>query len=312
VKEDDDENDYVQSRVLSHSQVPYEIAFKPGTKKLAVAEKRIVIHSDYESSAARSNLDLSPQAAEHCVGDMIWGFGPTEQYIYASSEPKDDKCFEGYHKIFDVEKGASYDLDSKEAGDCLALTPDGSTLVHASRGPNRKHILRLYDAKRKNGSAVETVHMESFPADASVDGEVNSISISPDGIYVAIARIDNRTHVYDSRNIKKGKLFEYEHTGPSLLRPGSAPCGVPRAVWAETEYSRLTLISGGIDGSVRSWNPLEAITSPKNGIILAQVQSDIGYFSLGDRTKNEQQLIVGDTSGEVSILNSTKTYIQPL
>jgi hypothetical protein len=56
---------------------------------------------------------------------MIWGFGPTEQYIYASSEPKDDKCFEGYHKIFDVEKGASYDLDSKEAGDCLALTPDG-------------------------------------------------------------------------------------------------------------------------------------------------------------------------------------------
>jgi hypothetical protein len=126
----------------------------------------------------------------------------------------------------------------------------GSTLVHASRGHNGKHILRLYDAKRKNGSAVETVHMESFAADASVDGEVNSISISPDGIYVAIARIDNRTHVYDSRNIKKGKLFEYEHTGPSLLRPGSAPCGVPRAVWAETEYSRLTLISGGIDGKL--------------------------------------------------------------
>jgi len=92
--------------------------------------------------------------------------------------------------------------------------------------------------------------MESFPADAGVDGEVNSISISPDGIYVAITRTDNRTHVYDFRNIKKGKLFEYEHTGPSLLRPGSASCGVPRAVWAETEYSRLTLISGGIDGKL--------------------------------------------------------------
>ena len=124
----------------------------------------------------------------------------------------------------------------------------GSTLVHASRGPNRKHILRLYDIKRKNGSAVETVHMGSFPAD--IDGEVNSISISPDGIYVAIARIDNRTHVYDSRNIKKGKLFEYEHTGPSLLRPNSGALGVPRAVWAETEYSRLTLISGGVDGKL--------------------------------------------------------------
>ncbi len=134
--------------------------------------------------------------------------------------------------------------------------------------------------------------MESFPADAGVDGEVNSISISPDGIYVAITRTDNRTHVYDFRNIKKGKLFEYEHTGPSLLRPGSASCGVPRAVWAETEYSRLTLPSTTFLGSVRSWNPLEAITSPKNGVILAQVNSDIGYFSLGDRTKNEQQLIV--------------------
>ena len=56
---------------------------------------------------------------------MIWGFGPTEQYIFASSEPKDDNCFEGYHKAFDVEKGTAYDLDAKEAGDSIALMPDG-------------------------------------------------------------------------------------------------------------------------------------------------------------------------------------------
>lgn len=185
----------------------------------------------------------------------------------------------------------------------------GFTLVHTSRGPNRQHILRLYDVARKNGTAVKTVHMEAFPG--NVNGEVNSISISPGGIYIAIARTDNRLHVYDSRNFKNGKLYEYKHQGASLVSPGySFSIGVPRAQWAETEYGRLTLISGGVDGKltvsdhlfsrtvdnllgcVRLWNPLEAITSPKNGIVLAKIRSDIGYFSLGDRTKNEQQLIM--------------------
>lgn len=190
----------------------------------------------------------------------------------------------------------------------MALTKliSGSTLVHTSRGPNCKHILRLYDVRRRNGSAVETFHLDAFE---NVNGEVNSISISPDGIYVAFARSDNRIHVYDSRNFKNGKLSEYEHNGPSTgtYEPF---CGIPCVRWAETVYGRLTLISGGIDGKltvsdhpfprivdnvlgcIRLWNPLEAITSPKNGIIVAQVHTDIGYFSLGDRLKNEQQLIM--------------------
>ena len=183
----------------------------------------------------------------------------------------------------------------------------GSALVHTSRGPNREHILRLYDVRRKNGTAVKTFHIEAFSE--NVNGEVNSISISPDGIYVAIARNDNRIHVYDYRNFKNGKLYEYEHNGPS---PGTGEpyFGIPCARWAETVYGRLTLISGGMDGKltvsdhpfsrtidnvlgcIRLWNPLEAIGSPKNGMILAQVPTDIGYFSLGDRSKNEQQLIV--------------------
>ena len=127
----------------------------------------------------------------------------------------------------------------------------GSALVHTSRGPNRKHILRLYDVRRKNGSAVETFHMEAFSE--NINGEVNSILISPDGIYVAIARNDNRIHVYDSRNFKNGKLFEYKHNGAS---PGTHEpfCGIPCARWAETAYGRLTLISGGMDGKLSASN----------------------------------------------------------
>ncbi|KAF8623044.1 hypothetical protein AX15_006550 [Amanita polypyramis BW_CC] len=307
---DSDSKKYVQDRILPFSYTPHEIAFKPGTGKLAIAEKRIRVYADYKTSVSYATLSMVPAAAEHSVGEMIWGYGPTEHLICASSEPKADDCFEGYHKVFDVEKGVSYDLDSKEAGDSIGLTPDGSTLVHASRGPNRKHILRLYDIKRKDGRAIERLQMESFPT--NLDGEVNSISISPDGIYIAAARMDNRIHLYDSRMLKKGKLYEYEHKGPSLIGPNCISYGVVRAGWVETEHSRLALVSGSIDGCIRLWEPLEAMASPRNGIVLTQIHSDIGYFSLGDRTKNEQPLIVGDSCGGVYVFNSTKTYLRPL
>ncbi|KAK2463584.1 hypothetical protein APHAL10511_004335 [Amanita phalloides] len=312
--EEEEEEEYVQDRVFNCTYVPSGVALKPGTKTLAVAERKLVIHSDYEISVSRHSYNVAAIGAQHRVGSIIWGFGPTAHLICASSEPIDDDCSDGYHKLFDVKEGIkegkSYDLDAKEAGDTLALMPDGSTLVHTSLGPNRAGIIRLYDIGRKLVSAVETVRMEPFRQ--RINGEVNSISISPDGIYVAIARGDNRVHVYDSRFFKRGTLFEYEHQGPSLVNPGHHSFGAVGVQWAETEHSRLSLVSGGSDGCVRLWNPLEAVSSPKNGIILAQAHSDVGNFSLGDRTQNEQQLIVGDGSGEIYIYNSTGTYLRPL
>jgi hypothetical protein len=43
---------------------------------------------------------------------------------------------------------------------------------------------------------------------------------------------------------------------------------------------------------VRLWDPLRAAESKKNGIILAEVNSDVAHFSLGDHFKGEHQLIV--------------------
>lgn len=40
------------------------------------------------------------------------------------------------------------------------------------------------------------------------------------------------------------------------------------------------------------WDPLKAADGPSNGTILAQVNSDIGQFSLGDPYAGEHQLIV--------------------
>jgi hypothetical protein len=75
---------------------------------------------------------------------MIWGSGPTERHICASSEPRDDSSFEGYHKVFDVEKGVAYDLDANEAGDGIALTPDGlchhcSVMINNDKVDRRVH-----------------------------------------------------------------------------------------------------------------------------------------------------------------------------
>ena len=43
---------------------------------------------------------------------------------------------------------------------------------------------------------------------------------------------------------------------------------------------------------MRLWDPLRAAESKKNGIILAEVNSDVAHFSLGDHFKGEHQLVV--------------------
>ncbi|KAF8637653.1 hypothetical protein AX17_002721 [Amanita inopinata Kibby_2008] len=309
---DPDTEEYSRSRVIGpYSRAPYELAFKPGTATLAVAEKRIHVYRDYESSVTHTSFMVSPSAADHSVGSMIWGTEATDHYIFASTEPRADDCFDGYHKAFNVARGVcDYELDSHEAGDSLAIGPHGSVLIHTSRGAGGTSLLRVYDIKRKNGCAIERVQQE--PSRLDSDGEINGISLSPDGLYIALARNDNRTHVYDARMLKKGKLFEYEHKGISLTSPGYSSYGVTKAQWAESSEGRLTLITGGSDGCIRAWDPLQAMESPRNGRVLVQANSDIGYFSLGDRTKNEQQLIVGDCSGEVYIFDCKQQFFTPV
>ena len=45
-------------------------------------------------------------------------------------------------------------------------------------------------------------------------------------------------------------------------------------------------------GCIRMWDPTMAAQNPKNGKVLAEVNSDIGHFSLGDPYAGENQLMV--------------------
>ena len=40
------------------------------------------------------------------------------------------------------------------------------------------------------------------------------------------------------------------------------------------------------------WDPTKAANNAENGQVLAEVNSDIGYFSLGDPYNGENQLVV--------------------
>jgi hypothetical protein len=56
---------------------------------------------------------------------MVWGVNSTPEFIFASSEPHNDDA-DGCHRAFDTNKGVlAYNLDAKEAGEAMAISPDG-------------------------------------------------------------------------------------------------------------------------------------------------------------------------------------------
>lgn len=59
--------------------------------------------------------------------------------------------------------------------------------------------------------------------------------------------------------------------------------------WSSFEFCLLTTSESGC---VRLWQPHLARRSKQQGRIIAQVNADVGYFTLGDRFKNEHDLVV--------------------
>ncbi|KAG5647482.1 hypothetical protein DXG03_009417 [Asterophora parasitica] len=121
----------------------------------------------------------------------------------------------------------------------------GDRLALLTRGKERKHTLGIYDVRRKDTEAKLSLHLEPFPAE--IEGEVISAAFSSDGIYLALGRNDNCTHVYDSRQLTR-LLFDYKHTGPSRTNPGNESYGVVKVQWVDKSVAnQFGLITGGND-----------------------------------------------------------------
>ncbi|KAJ6619960.1 WD40-repeat-containing domain protein [Mycena sp. CBHHK59/15] len=304
----DDEEPYTPSgkykyTTRSNYASPHELAFKPGDDTdpiLAVAERRLTIQN--LESGTQSTYDLVKDKNEqesHVTGSIVWGCESTSHIIFASSEPKGVN--NGFHMAFDtdVEKLA-YQFDADEAGDALAVNPTGG-IVALATNDGTDSFLRLYDVKRQNSAAIQTRRLETF---ASTDREVNHMAFSSDSIYLAVGRDDNCAHVYDVRMLEKGVLLDFKHSEMLYRVPEQNLFGVVRVQWVETPNQRLGLVTGGNDGCVRLWNPLCA---RGEGIVVAQANSDVAYFTVGDPYNGDHGLVVGDSDGAVYVMD--RTYV---
>jgi hypothetical protein len=76
-----------------------------------------------------TKLHVAPPDADHAAGTVLWGCGPTEHLIYASSEPRnsdDEGKDQGSHRAYDMSLGRElFSFSANEAGDAGAISPDG-------------------------------------------------------------------------------------------------------------------------------------------------------------------------------------------
>ncbi|KAJ6498167.1 WD40-repeat-containing domain protein [Mycena vitilis] len=313
-----------QYRIQAKIASPQDLAFKPGGSEsiLAVGERSVITYvgvADSNVTSYRSltienlsvedgqthtfNLVDKRNRDDHRTGAIAWGSGVSSSLVIALSEPVSDTNHVGYHHAFDV--GATrtaFKFIAPEAGDALAVDPTGDRAALVTTGETNS-FLRIYDIRTQNGTAMQVQTLETFDEKAS--REVNSMAFSPDGIYLALGRADNCTHVYDSRMLKgggmlqRGVLYNFRHSAMDI--PNHLFFGVVGVHWAANRSSRLGLVTGGNDGCVRLWDPLRA--NEPGGTILAQADSDVASFTLGDRFQGEHELVVGDSDGSVYVLD---------
>ncbi|KAJ7652152.1 WD40-repeat-containing domain protein [Mycena polygramma] len=295
-----------QYRIQNKIASPQDLAFKPGGSEsiLAVGERSLTIEnlSVEDGRPHTFNLVNKRNRDDHRTGAIAWGSGVSSSLTIALSEPVSDTDHVGYHHAFDVEAlRTAFTFIAPEAGDALAVDPTGDRAALVTTGQTNS-FLRIYDIRTQNGTAMQVQSLEPFDEKAS--REVNSMAFSPDGIYLALGRADNCTHVYDSRMLKggmlqRGVLYNFRHSAMDI--PNHLFFGVVGVRWAASCSSRLGLVTGGNDGCVRLWDPLRA--NEPGGTILAQADSDVAYFTLGDRFKGEHELVVGDSDGSVYVMD---------
>ena len=215
---------------------------------------------------------------------------------------------------FDVESGERLWQVGDETDSILGmdLSIDGKSL--AVGGPTK--TVRLYDIKTG-----EVTHSLKKHTDWILD-----VCFSPDGLLLASGDRFGGIFIWDP---KSGTVFQNlkDHIG-----------AVHALVW---DHSSETLISGGEDGILRTWNlhhgDLSSRWDAEVGAILAIARSSnaiavtgrknalavwsssevcAGRFSLGDqgevlaRTADDRSWVVGDASGQMTILSSKDLVLQ--
>ncbi|KAI5122139.1 hypothetical protein M0805_000786 [Coniferiporia weirii] len=300
---------------LHYSGAPHGIGFKPNSSVFAVGcfDGNVHIHSDNEHITLRAVYD----PATSKPGAFLWGGSSENQrlenLLFVSSESDDDNvaC---KHVVFDVEQECeAYCLKVDDSGDEMALSPNGDTFALIS-GTSSESTLSLFDVARSNGRKPTTnltlpppVYVPNSDVPPEV-AEVSSAAFSPDGVLLALSRMDNVTLVYDVRFLSDGRPGGARHWAclrhPHRESTSGFGYGTTGLQWVESfAHAGPGLVTAASDGCVRLWDVMHAPSDDKESLILAEVDHDVACFSIGDQSKDERRLIVGDCGGEVYIFD---------
>lgn len=263
------------------------------------------------------------------IQSLIWGRGVSDGKLFTTSGPADnDMPSSGFHRIFDISRSRKHlaSFGSGEtAGECLDIThsgitrkffhvasvltpPTGDRLAHVTCDDQLSFELSFYDPRL---ALVKRISSVTLPALPILDTpRVQQVLFSPDsaGVLVAVARSDNKTHVYDSRFLGKNVLYEFPHIPAIEGTEEDRKYGVYKVEWVQDPVHGLGLVSFGADGTLHFLMFLQRFTRPSKGCVrlwdikrgdsdyadnvIGQSTSYAGWFSLGDTSKGEKTLVM--------------------
>ncbi|KAG8908337.1 hypothetical protein FRB99_007263 [Tulasnella sp. 403] len=302
---------------FKYPAAPTMLEYKPGTSILSVGctDGATYLHTpglDHFSEWGVQKLRL-PGPRNLSVNSLAWGpqhtgvsdllvvgGGPPPQ-LDASSSSTRQGIVRSY-RLRPEKAEAWFDfVTGKTSRLCchsLAMDPLGQRLAIVSNGALDRcgfdYIVEYFDMR----TPPKAVFWQDLPPFRD-EGEVLSSSFSPDGIYFACARDDNRAHIWDSRFMKHNAepLMTLAHGDPPV---GSAHerYGIATMTWNTVDGSSSLpyLVTGGDDGKIIRWDM-------RNGKsrVLAELETTVGHFTLGDPYKGEMPLIAGDCDAKLYV-----------
>ena len=150
----------------------------------------------------------------------------------------------------------------------------------ATESAEGRYTLRQFDVRNRERKAAQNVELEPFVDTtdrAAMD--VNSLSLSSDGLYIAAGRTDNWADVYDARMLERGPLHSFAHEG--AVAPDTY--GVVKTEWVDGSPHGVGLVTGGIDGeSARAVSRVDVVGTGRM-LTMQDAQVAYGYGTSGTR-----------------------------
>jgi len=297
-----------------YPRAPYDVVYRKRDSLLAVTcmNGSVYVHSTQPGLLFGDPICLrvTPQGVQQSVGSVVWGHGASADMLFASSEAQMANDYSGFHVAFDPDqRRCVYNFSAKGSGDAMALDPDGARLALCAVGPDPGvHSMNIYDVRRRDGQhpihqvQFDSFDPKSFPQSVPQEGEVTTVSFSPDGLLLAVTRSDDELQIFDSRFMGRsaGPMLRYLHWEDDCCI--GQKWGIMEAVWVAGWCGRgFGIITGGSDGCVRFWDTRRSGEDMGNGEVLARPNVDVGHFSVGDPRSGEKPLVVGDNDGRVYV-----------